>query len=139
MCFVWCDKRNSFCHICGLFVDTRHRYKFTNNNVAVEEYNKSFNLSYTESFWYKPEYICLLCLTKLKIGKSKNDEKLAVLPFSAPMIWHYQCYHKSDDCYFCQTIIVGHHYKTRKLIKYADVLTVTKLVLLEKKSGRIAR
>ncbi|XP_036342331.1 uncharacterized protein LOC118751619 [Rhagoletis pomonella] len=42
------------------------------------------------------------------------------------MTWHYQPYHKSKDCYFCQTDTVGHHYKTRNLIKYANVLTVSR-------------
>lgn len=126
-----CDKRNNFCYICGSFVDNRHRYKFEINKVATEEYNKLFYTSYNGSSWYEPEHICLLCLTKLKIGKSKNNEKHTSLPFSVPMTWHYQVYHKADDCYFCQTNIAGHQYKTRKLIKYADILTVTKPVLFE--------
>ena len=42
------------------------------------------------------------------------------------MIWHRQPYHKPNDCYFCQTDVLGHSFKTRKNIKYANVVTVTK-------------
>ena len=47
------------------------------------------------------------------------------------MIWHHQPYHKPDDCYFCKTDVNGHHYKTRKHIKYADVATVKNPVVLD--------
>ena len=44
------------------------------------------------------------------------------------MVWHRQIYHKPEDCYFCQTKIVGHHYKTRNRIQYTNVLTISKPV-----------
>ena len=71
-----------------------------------------------------------MCPTTLKQWKSgKSDDQR--LPFVTPMAWHYRSYHKREDCYFCQTIIVGHHYKTRYRIEYADVLTVPKPISRE--------
>ena len=71
-----------------------------------------------------------MCSTTLKQWKSgKCDDQR--LPLVTPMAWHYQLYHKREDCYFCQKIIVGHHYKTRHRIKYAHVLTVSKLISRE--------
>lgn len=125
-----CDKRNNFCYICGYFVDSNHRYKFQNHQVAVEEYNKLFNSSYKSSSGYEPEYICLLCLTKLKLGKTKKNGN-HILPFSSPMIWHNQTYHKRDDCYFCKTNTAGFKYKNRQMIQYAEVLSVSKPVPLK--------
>lgn len=52
------------------------------------------------------------------------------LPFSEPMTWHHQPYHKDSDCYFCQTNVLGHSFKSRKNINYANVATVTKPVPL---------
>ncbi|KAK0158085.1 hypothetical protein PV327_011139 [Microctonus hyperodae] len=68
-----------------------------------------------------------MCTTILKLCKSGKCDKQR-LPFLPLMVWHIQKYHKPEDCYFCQTNIIGHHYKTRDRIKYANVLTVTKPV-----------
>ena len=120
-----CDGRNLFCYVCGLFVDKSHCLEFKKNQAVVEAFNHLFKCSYVESAWYEPEYVCSTCSTilkKWKSGKSDNQP----LSFETPMAWHYQAYHKSEDCYFCQTNTVGHHYKTRNHIKYADVLTVSR-------------
>lgn len=114
-----CDRRNKFCYICGLLVDIDHRRDFRNNGGVVEIYNKLFNRSYKFSRWYEPEFICDYCCRTLK-------KPSVTLHFSTPMIWHHQLYHKPDDCYFCQTNTKGYSFKTRKSVKYANVLTVTK-------------
>lgn len=122
-----CDKRNNFCYVCGLLVDKNHRFELRTNKTVVEAFNLFSKCSYVESAWYEPEYICSVCCTTLKKWKTGKCDDLR-LPFVTPMVWHYQIYHKPEDCYFCQTKITGHHHKTRHLIKYADVLTVSKPV-----------
>lgn len=121
-----CKNRNSFCYICGLFIDKRHRLKFENNKALVAVYNEIFYRAYVSSKWYEPEYICVTCSSKLKLSKSKKNNNH--IQFSSPMIWQNQTYHKEEDCYFCQTNVTGRHYKMRHNIQYADVLTVTKPV-----------
>lgn len=122
-----CDNRNKFCYICGLFTDISHRRDFKNNIGVVEVYNKVFNRSFDTSRWYEPEFVCQYCCNTLK---KKKIQPSFVLPFSTPMIWHHQPYHKPNDCYFCQTDVLGHCFKTRKNIKYANVVTVTKPIPL---------
>lgn len=120
-----CENRNKFCYICGLFVDKKHRLHFKKNEAVVKAFNSFFNRSYLFSNWYEPEYVCSTCsleLKKWKYGKLNRP----TLKFSTPMQWHHQSYHKEEDCYFCQTIVVGHHFKTRDRIQYANVLTVAK-------------
>lgn len=121
-----CDNRNKFCFICGLLVDQKHRVKLKNNKTLVDGYNDFFKLKYaTSDRWYEPEFACTECSLKFKTYKSNSCQKTRI-SLSSPMIWHHQPYHKPDDCYFCKTNVKGHHYKTRKNIKYADVLTVKK-------------
>lgn len=113
-----CENRNKFCYVCGLFTDGKHQRIFACNSKVVQTYNKLFNRSYQSSSWYEPEILCISC----RIALQKPDKfKL----FSKPMIWHYQTYHKPNDCYFCQTDLVGHSFKTRNNILYANVSTVT--------------
>lgn len=119
-----CDRRNQFCYVCGLFVDKKHRLEFKKNQTVVEAFNLLFNRSYVESAWYEPEYVCSMCATTIRQCKSGKFENKR-LPFLTPMVWHRQIYHKLEDCYFCQTNIVGHQYKTRHRIQYGNVLTVS--------------
>lgn len=120
-----CDKRNNFCFICGLFADKKHRLDFKNNKALVTSFNAFFKCSYVFSKWYEPECVCITCSIALKQCKSKHFMNQP-LPFSAPMVWHRQLFHKPEDCYFCQTNIVGYNYKNRDRISYANVLTVSK-------------
>lgn len=122
-----CDKRNQFCFICGLFVDKKHRFELTKNVTVVQRYNLVFNLKFSKSRWYEPEYACSMCSAALKKCKLKNKNE-QYLPFIVPMVWHYQIMHKPEDCYFCQTNTLGHRYNTRHHIRYANVLTVSKPV-----------
>lgn len=124
-----CNKRNLFCYICGLFVDKKHRIELVKNKSVVEAYNRYFDRSYVRSAWYEPQYVCLKCSSTLKKWMSKKCEQGSIL--SVPMIWHRQHFHKPEVCYFCQTNVVGHHYKTRDRIQYANVSTVCKPVLRE--------
>lgn len=126
-----CDKRNNFCYACGLFVDRQHRVELRKNKAVIEALNLFFKCSYVESAWFEPEVVCLTCSMHLKKWKSGKHNDLG-LPFVAPMAWHYQTYHKPNDCYFCQTNIDGYRYKSRHCIKYADVLSVSKPILREK-------
>ena len=66
-----------------------------------------------------------MCSTTLKLWLSGKCDKNR-LPFVIPMVWHRQLYHKPEDCYFYQTNIVGHHYKTHNRIQYANVRTISK-------------
>lgn len=120
-----CDKSNQFCFICGLFLDKSHRYELSKNKKLVEAFCVLFNRTYVPSRWYEPEYSCSTCALTLKLnyaGKCNGKN----LPFSSPMVWHRQVLHRPEDCYFCQTSVTGHHYKTRNRINYANVVTVTK-------------
>lgn len=108
-------------------MDKQHRLQLVKNKSVVEAYNNFFDRVFTASRWYEPEYVCVACSSRLKLWKSKNvDNSRTGMAFSSPMIWHHQTYHKVEDCYFCKTDVNGHHFKTRKYIKYANVLTVTK-------------
>lgn len=118
-----CDKRDKFCYICGLFTDIGHRRDFRNNIGVVKVYNKIFNRSYKSSRWYEPEFVCECCCARLRKCKVLPS---VIFPFSTPMTWHYQLFHKPDDCYFCQTNTSGYTFKTRKSVKYPNVVTVTK-------------
>lgn len=117
-----CDKRNMFCFMCGLFVDKAHRVELKKNKVLVEAFNEVFKRNYVESRWYEPEFICFTCSTHLKLWKNGKCNRF---PYSVPMIWHRQMYHKEEDCYFCQTDTVGHRFKTRNSIQYSNVTTVS--------------
>lgn len=97
-----CDKRNEFCYICVLFTDKGYMLDFKNNIGVVEVYSKLFNRSYKFSGWYEPQLICEYCCSTLKKSKVR---KSVSLPFSTPMTWNHQLFHKPDDCYFCQTNI----------------------------------
>lgn len=119
-----CDKRNMFCFMCGLFVDKSHRTELKKSKVLVEAFNEVFKQKYVESRWYEPDVICFTCSTHLKLWKNGKSDRNR-FPYSAPMIWHRQMYHKEDDCYFCQTNTVGHHFKTRNSIQYPNVTTVS--------------
>lgn len=123
-----CDKRNYFCFICGLFADKKHRLDFKNNKALVNSFNAFFNQSYVFSKWYEPECVCITCSIALKQCKSRKFKKQP-LPFSLPMVWHRQIFHKPDDCYFCQTNIDGFQFRNRNRINYANVCTVSKPVL----------
>lgn len=118
-----CDRRDKFCYICGLFTDIGHRRDFRSNIGVVKMYNKIFNRSYKSSRWYEPEFVCECCCASLRKCKVLPS---ATLPFSTPMTWHHQTFHKQDDCYFCQTNTSGYTFKTRKSVKYANVVTVAK-------------
>lgn len=122
-----CDKSDHFCFVCGLFIDKQHRVKLENNKAVIEAFKLLFNRSFNAGLWYEPQSVCSRCASALKKWKSGECDEQC-LPFSIPMVWHRQIYHKPEDCYFCQTNVVGHHYKTRDRIKYANVLTVSKPV-----------
>ena len=51
------------------------------------------------------------------------------MPFKTPMIWREPSSH--NDCYFCLTNVTGFNSKNSDKIKYADVRSVTNLVLYE--------
>lgn len=123
-----CENRNNFCYVCGLLLNKKKSIKFANHKVLVEKFNRFFNRTYSISKWYEPEYVCPYCSLGL------NKWKTETLPFLSPMQWHYQLYHKEEDCYFCQTNVVGHHFKTRHNIKYSNVLTVTKPIPRDRQS-----
>lgn len=120
-----CDKRNSFCYVCGLFLDKQHRRELKTNSAVVEAYNLYFERNYSESRWYEPEFICSTCSFTLKKWKSSQSYQDR-LPFSSPMVWHHQVIHRPEDCYFCETNVQGQRFKTRNSIQYPNVLTVTK-------------
>lgn len=131
-----CDKRNNFCFVCGLFVDQKHRFELKKNKTVVEAFNLYFNRVYVESRWYEPEYVCSICSATLKMWKCGESDKRK-LPFSIPMVWHRQLFHKPEDCYFCQTNIVGYQYKSRDHIQYANVLSASKPVPREEKKKQV--
>ena len=134
-----CDKRNQFCYARGLFVDKQHRLQLSKNRAVVKAFNVFFNCSYVESAWYEPQYVFSMYFTTRKQWKSgKCDDQR--LPFVTPMAQHYQPYHKPEDCYFCQTIIVARHYKTRHHIKYVGVFIgpeIRKLMIAEDFVGKL--
>lgn len=127
-----CDKKNLFCYVCGLFVDSKHRIKFANQKSSVEKFNKFYNRAYISSKWYEPDYIYIRCNSFFKRSKVDNNDvaKIQWL-FSKPMTWHYLVRHDPDDCYFCQTSVQGFKYSCRENILYADVLSAKKPVLSE--------
>ena len=132
-----CDERNQFCYACGLFVDKQHRLDFKKNQAIVEAFNLFFSRSHVESVWYELKDVCSMCITTLKQWLSGKCDKNR-LPFVIPMVWHRQIFYKPKDCYFCQTNIVRHHYKTRNRIQYANVLTISKPVPRESQDEPVA-
>ncbi len=72
-----CENRNSFCYICGWFIDKKHRLKFENNKAMVLVYNEIFNRAYVTSKLYEPEYICVACTSKLKL--TQNQKRITII------------------------------------------------------------
>lgn len=124
-----CDKRNKFCYVCGFFVDIKHQIRFDTNKSVILAYNELFKLYYTISKSYEPEFVCSVCAMILKGWKSRKGR--THFQFSVPMMWKPVTKHNRRLCYLCQTDITGHHFKTRKFIKYADVSTITKPILID--------
>ena len=132
-----CDKSNQFCYACDSFVDQQHRLDFKKIKPLLKRLTCS-STAHTLSVWNEPEYVCPMCSTALKQWLSRKCDKNR-LPFVTPMVWHRQIYHKPEYCYFCQTNIVGHHYKTRNRIQYATVLTISKPVPRESQDKPAAK
>lgn len=101
----------------------RHKSDFSANPKIKQLYLEYFNRS-VEIYSFTPSVFCATCAASLKKWKSKNGS--FGMPFMQPMIWLRNIQHREEECYFCSTILTGHHYKSRKNIQYADVITVIK-------------
>ncbi|CAH0561690.1 unnamed protein product [Brassicogethes aeneus] len=121
-------KLDYFCVVCGKYVVTKHRKKFT--DVLKTMYREFFGIETVEmdNHW-TPKMICLKCYLQLNKQKRRT--------FASPMIWREPINHETD-CYFCLTRIFGHSRKSKSSISYASVDSVTFPILLDAGQSNIS-
>jgi hypothetical protein len=123
-----CPKNcNLFCFVCGVFTPQKSRRHFNENLRKI--YKTCFKLE-TDVVIEKwtPCSICEQCRQMLcKWNKTKEDDKVK---FNSPMEWYQP--DRREDCYFCNTEIIGINSKIKATVNYADVISVKRPI---EKSG----
>ena len=117
--------RDRFCYVCAevmLLCDRR-----TITGLVKQNYRDCFGFSMqNEDTSHSPSFICYNCYKRLRDSKKRPCSKFAV-----PALWRQPLDH-STDCYFCLTKTYGFNRKNKKKIKYPDVVSVSKPVLLSR-------
>jgi len=104
---------DSFCVVCGEYVVSKLRKTFA--NTLKTRYREFFGIDAVINHWTS-QTIYLRC--SLQLNKQKKRT------IASPMIWREPGNHEKD-CYFCLTNVYGHNRKTKSLISYASVESVT--------------
>ena len=95
--------------------------------LVKQNYRDCFGFSMqNEDNRHSPSFICYNCYKRLRDLKKRPRSKFAV-----PALWRQPSDH-STDCYFCLTKTYGFNRKNKKNIKYPDVTSVSKPVLLSR-------
>lgn len=122
-----CENRNLFCYVCGLFSPVSHDTRFlTSNNIrGFEQY---FEIPFKPNLSYVPEVICKPCSNGLSAFMKGNKKDRHTMKFSKPMIWLPIGVHEPENCYCCQTNVIGMHFQHREnLTKYATHVQTVQL------------
>lgn len=127
-----CDRRDLFCFICGLYTDHRHKLRFDPNHKVIPLYEQYFGKTYMRDQWYIPQICCTTCYAILRCSGTESS-KIHTFTFCEPVAWLPQRVHRPNNCYFCLTDTKGHHFKTRKNIKYAVVDSVIQPIFREER------
>ena len=110
-----------FCYICGRYATEKERREIT-KSFKVNYWNYfGIQLSNLDKTWV-PQSVCTSCVSALS-SWSKNGKNML---FSAPTTWREPRSH--DESYFCLCKDGGFSVKSKDLIKYPDVSSVTKSV-----------
>lgn len=120
--FVCKNSPAMFCYICGKYTPKPQRRNLT---VFVKEAYKSYfgrNVINQDKDW-APHSCCISCSSTLRMWV-KGSRKNIKMPFEQPMFWSEPINHKVD-CYFCGIHVFGHSRKTKSLVKYPRVSSVT--------------
>ena len=116
------NSKDNFCYVCGLFTDKGHRKTIT--PLLKKAYELYFDSKLDLCKSWAPGIFCSTCASILS-GWLRNSATNTTMPFGVPMIWREPRNH-TDDCYFCMTSIQGFSFKTRKLISYPNMRSVSK-------------
>jgi len=110
-----------FCFVCGLYSPKRQQKRITPLIMKCYRAYFGFDIRNQDKYWV-PHMCCTSChknLSEWFNGKKKE------MPFGQPMLWREPKDHVSD-CYFCLTKVKGFSTKSKHMIKYAEVSSVTK-------------
>jgi hypothetical protein len=116
------NSRDTFCYVCGLFTDKSHRKSLT--PLVQKAYELYFNCKVHVGKLWVPSVVCSTCANTLT-GWLRRSATNSPMPFGVPVKWREHTNH-ATDCYFCMTSVQGFNYKTRKLIAYPDINSVSK-------------
>ena len=113
---------DAFCYICGVFTLPKQRRNIS--EFVKRAYYCYFNvkIGHQDKPW-APHKVCHSCEENLRQW-TKGTNKIK---FAIPMVWREPRDHITD-CYFCLTDVKGYTGKTRHLITYPHVNSVTRPV-----------
>ena len=116
------NPKDTFCYVCGLFTDKRHRKSITSQLKKAYEFYFDSKVDIGKS--WAPSMFCSICANTLS-GWLRKSITHSPMPFGMPMIWREPNNHV-EDCYFCLTKVLGFNFKTRKAVTYPNINSVSK-------------
>lgn len=87
---------NSFCYVCGKFVNMPSRKKISDEICRI--YEQYFNIPVVKGVKWAPSIICTNCNCKLLAWSKGTCEKM---DFGIPMMWYETQNHDANNCYAC--------------------------------------